>query len=247
MADTVYLYPKTLCSCSDCADTKCKKPSGPRTNMSVRGCELPKCMDCNNRVMLGSRVQPEEKQGWVQLNPRVYSTKYADGFGKIPCEQQGCPKPSYVSWDPRLYSETRYNYIPLDQPPIDGNVRLKDIYERKWNNYGKGMKPYNHINDGHVMYYVDRHIEDAYFKPLFAEKAKEVAVLFKDPMGGVKPEYTRIPQVNTENPTVSMAKKYSGCLSFIQDTQSHREDLLSYQMRKRNQERWETRWSTEAE
>jgi len=203
-------------------------------------------MECNNRVTLGSRIEPDNKQGWAQLNPQVYTEKFTEGFGKIPCNQEGCPNPAYMSLDPRLYSTTRFNYLPLDRPPIDGKVRLKDVYDRKWDNYGQGMKPYTEINDGQIEYYVDRSIENAYFDPLFAEKAKEVSVLFKDPMGSNKPEYTRIPLVNTNNPTVSKPKEYPYCLSFIQDTQSHREDLLSYQMRKRNQERWETRWSTEA-
>lgn len=242
--NTVYLYPKTSCPCENCDDNKCEKPKGVRTNMSVRGCSRPGCMDCHNRVTLGGSIQPRKKHGWVQLNPQVYTDKFDPTFGKIACNQdKNCVDPSYISADPRLYSTTLGNYLPLDRPPINGNVQLNNIYNPKWDGYGQGYTPYSMIRDGQIEYYVDRSIEDAYFEPVFATKAKETAVLFVDPMGSRKPEYSRSPLVNTENPTVSTPNYYPDCLSFIQDTQSHREDLMSLQMRKRGQERWSTRWS----
>lgn len=245
MTDIVYLYPKTSCPCENCQDSKsCQKPKGPKTNMSVRGCSLPECMDCNNRVTIGGGMEPKNKNGYTELNPQVYSDKFAQYFGKIPCQQQGCPAPSYISQDPRLYSTTRYNYLPLDRPPIDGDVRLKNIYDKKYDWYNYNQNPYENIRDGQIEYYIDHSIEEPFFNPLFSQQAKDVAVLYKDPMGGVKPEYSRIPQ-NTYNPTVAKPKSYLNCLSFIEDTQAHREDMLSYQMRKRNQQRWSPRWSME--
>ena len=120
--------------------------------MSVRGCALPDCMECHNRVGLGTAVQPQDKQGWKQLNPQVYTNKFATGFGKVPCDTDGCPSPSYISWDPRLYSTTRNVYLPLDRPPIDGNVQLKDVYDKKWDGYGQGYTPYSMIRDGQIEY-----------------------------------------------------------------------------------------------
>lgn len=243
MSDTIYLYPKTSCPCESCGETKCVKPHGSKTNMSVKGCDYPECLNCTDRVFLGTSIDPVNKSGWSEINPQVYTDKFADGFGKIPCSQgKGCPDPSYISWDPRLYSTTRYNYLPLDRPPIDGNVKLKDVYDKKWDGYGTGYTPYEKIRDGQIEYYIDKSIQHPYFEPLFAEKAREVAALYRDPMGSMKPEYTREPLCNTENPAVNCRTPYPYCLGFMQDTQSHREDLLSYQMRVRNQQRWESRW-----
>jgi hypothetical protein len=242
MAEIIYLYPKTSCPCEETPKT-CTKPSGPKTNMSVRGCDLPKCADFYDRIGLGSSIQPSNKSGWYELNPQVYTDKYATGFGKVPCKQpKGCDDPTYTSLDPRLISAAHNGQVTvLDRPPIDGDVLLKNVYNSNLDNYGTGFMPYDQIRDGQIVYYVDRSIEDAYFKPVFASKANEISNIYIDPMGGVKPEYTRIQE--QENPSTNCRTPYSDNLSFIQDTQSHREDLMSYQMRKRNQQRWETRWS----
>ena len=146
--------------------------------------------------------------------------------------------------DPRLYSSTRANYLPLDRPPIDGDVKLNRLYSTQLDGYGSGFMPYDTIRDGQIVYYIDKSIENPYFEPVFGEPAKISKVLYKDPMGAMKPEYNRTPLVNTENPAITTAKSYPSCLSFIQDTQSFREDLLSHQMNKRNQERWMPRWTT---
>lgn len=244
MADIVYLYPKTSCPCqknSNCSSNG-KEQRGFRSNLSLRDCEYPKCYETHDRIYMNQKSQPLCKQGIVALNPQVYSQKYDPSFGKVPCKKQGCNNPTYLSQDPRLYSVTLADYIPLDAPPINGNVKLKDIYDKKWDNYGACFQPYEKIRDGQIEYYVDKSIEDPYFSPLYADKSKEVAVLYKDPMDAIKPEYTRIPLTNTQNPTTSCRDSYP-CLSFIEDTQSFREDIMSYQMRKRLQQKWETRWS----
>src|SRR3989344_4237511 len=246
MADVINLYPKTSCPCANCGkNTRCFfPPNGVPTNMSVLGCKFPACLDCYDRINLGKNIlEPQNKSGWAGLNPQVYSDKFDPHFGKVPCDTKCCPTPTYIAWDPRLYSATRADYTTLDRPPINGNVLMKDLYKKDLDNYGQGYTPYKDIRDGQIYYYVDRSIDDAYFKPVFAEPAIETAVLYKDPMGALKPEYTRTPVVNTENPTVTTPEFYPYCLSFIQDTQSFREDLMSYQMRKRNQQRWEPRWS----
>lgn len=240
MTDKVYLYPKTSCNCA--TNTKCVEAKGPRTNLSVRGCQIPKCYETNDRIFIEEKFQPQCKNGLVDLNPQVYNSKLDPSFGKIPCKQtNGCNEPSYLSQDPRLYSSTRADYLPLDSPPINGNVKLRDVYSSEWDNYGACYQPYETIRDGQIKYYVDRSIEDPYFPPLYAAPAKAVTVLFKDPMDAMKPEYSRIPLTNNRNPTTTCRDSYP-CLSFTEDTQSHREDLLSYQMRKRLQQKWESRW-----
>lgn len=240
--DIVYIYPQSSCPCENCHNAKCVPPKGAQTNMSVRGCEYPKCLDCNNRIGLNSSIQPQNNSGIVPLNPQVYTDKFSKDFGKIPCKQPGCPSPSYIAPDPRLYSTTRANYLPLDRPPIDGSVRLKNMYKKDLDDYGQGYTPYNQVRAGQIEYYIDKSIQDPFFEPVFATKADVVSVLYKDPMGGLKPEYSRV--VKNVNPTTT-SECYPDCLSFIQDSQSHREDLMSFQMRKRNQEKWSARWPIE--
>lgn len=251
-ADTVYLYPKSSCPCEDCKD-KYKEPSGIATNLSVRGCKVSPYFDCNDRVQLNESIQPAQKSGWVDLNPQVYTDKIARGFNPVlepvdvnNSKQKGsCKYPNYISRDPRQWSSTRGSYLPLDNPPMNGDVKLKNIYEKKWDNYGCGFEPYKNIRDGQITYYYDKSIEDPYFSPLYGQKAEIHKVLYKDPMGAMKPEYNREWLSNTDNPTITTAKEYPYCLSYIQDTQSHREDMLAHQMRRRNQERWMPRWNFE--
>lgn len=243
MTDIVYLYPKTSCPCGESVE-KWPLPQGQRTNLSVQGCKVPEFFEYHDRLELSNAIEPRNKQGWVEINPQVYTEKYDPTFSQVKCQTaKGCPQPSWVSADPRMYYPQTDTYMALDRPPINGNVRLDNVYNESLDGYGIGFTPYEKIRDGQIVYYVDRSIEDAFFKPNFSDKSRETAVLYQDPMGSLKPEYNREPLINTENPTVTTALSYPDCLSFIQDTSSFREDLMALQMRKRNQERWDTRWS----
>jgi hypothetical protein len=258
MADIVYMYPKNSCPNATCGN-KYSFPIGDKggnaTNFSVRGCSVPDFYTCYDRAELSTSVQPKgENQDLVALNPQVYSDKIAEGFHKISCKTQGsakgsakpdvgCVDPTYFSWDPRQFDPVRAQHLFLDLPPIDGDVRLKDVYDKRYKNYGSGSMPYKDIKDGQIMYYIDKSIEDAFYKPVYSEPAKESSVLFKDPMGAMKPEYNRTPLINTTNPTTTTPKSYPYCLSFIQDSQSFREDIMALQQRKHNQEKYSARWA----
>ena len=60
-------------------------------------------------------------------------------------------------------------------------------------------------------------------------------------MGALKPQYPRSPLVRT-NPVGPTRDNYQGCLSWMQDSLEHREDLIGLQMRKINQQRYAPRW-----
>jgi hypothetical protein len=114
--------------------------------------------------------------------------------------------------------------------------------------YGQGYKTYSDITAGQVLYYTDKSREDAYYRPLFSQPVETSTVVYRDPMGAMKPEYPRI--VPYENPMTSSPAtngcnfgENEYCLSFIKDTQQHREDILASQMAKRNQQRWMPRWA----
>lgn len=243
MTDTVYLYPKTSCYLGECKKSY-PVSQGPRTNLSVRGCQVSPYFDCYYSALLKTEVQPQDTQGWYDLNPQAYSDKMAQDFNRVACKvAPTCPQPSFISMDPRLFDSPRADYLALDRPPTTGDVRLADVYDPKYENYGRGSMPYEDIRDGDITYYVDKSIQSPFYKPVFSEPAEERLSLFQDPMGAMKPNADRIPLVNVDNPVTTTATSYPYCLSFIQDSQSHREDLMSYQQRKHNQEKWTVRWT----
>jgi len=246
--DVIYLYPKSSCPCENCLSSYPIPNNGPKSNLSVRGCEIYPYFDCYNRVEMKKEIQPDDSNGIYDLNPQAYTNKLAEGFDAIKCPNNtpiapSCSQQIYLSRDPRQFNSIRADYMPLDSIPINGNVRLKNVYSVP-DSYGIGFTPYDKIGDGQIVYYIDKSIQNAFYKPVFSEPAEESSVLFRDPMGAMKPEYNRTPLINTNNPTVTNVKNYPYCLSFIQDTQSFREDIMALQQRKNNQEKWSARWGT---
>lgn len=256
MADIVYLYPKTSCSLGACKGSY-SIPQGPPTNLSVADSQadspaalptqklISPYFDCYYKAELQQNIQPICDTGTRVLNPQVYTSKIAEGFDKVGCSvAKGCPQPTFISRDPRQFNAARAEYLPIDTPPIDGDVRLKNIYNEEYDSYGNlgGFQPYANIKDGQIMYYLDRSIADAFYHPVFSEPAEQTLNLYKDPMGAMKPEANRKALINTENPAVTQPTFYPYCLSSIQDSQSFREDLMALQQRKHNQEKWSVRW-----
>jgi len=247
MTDVINLYPKTSCPCEDCEKSYKIPSEGIKSNLSIRGHRLSPYFDYYDRVEIKREQQPKNDSGLYQLNPQSYTNKMARDFGKVPCQTaSSCPNPSWMSWDPRLFSETRVGYTPLDRPPTSGTVKLKNVYKDGYTyDRALGFEGYDQIGDGDITYYIDRSIENAFYKPVFSEPAEETSHIFVDPMGGIKPEYNRRPLVNTENPLVTKPISYPYCLSFMQDTQSQREDIMALQSRKMNQSKWSARWANE--
>ena len=242
MTDTITMYPKTLCDVN-CKNTYPVCETNRKTNLSMKTCNSSDFFNCYSTIELKKEIQPQDKTGIYELNPDVYYNKIAKGFDKIGCKTD-CPNETYISTDPRLLDVLRSQYLPLDRPPMSGNVKLKDVYNKNLDNYKTGFSGnYSDINDGQITYYIDRSIESAFYKPVYSEPSEETTVLFKDPMGSIKPEYNRTAIINTQNPTTTSYPCYPYHLSFLQDTQSFREDLISLQQRKNNQEKWSARWN----
>jgi hypothetical protein len=245
MTDIINLYPKTSCPCETHKQSYKVPSDGIKSNLSIRGSTLSPYFDYYDRAEFSRQIQPEDKTEHYVLNPKSYANKTAPDFGKIPCQTaSSCPAPSWMSWDPRLFSVTRVGYTPLDRPPPAGEVRLKNTYKNGYT-YDRaiGFHGYEELEDGDITYYIDKSIENPFFKPVFSEPAQEYSSIFVDPMGSIKPEYNRVALVNTENPTVTTPESYPYCLSFIQDSQSHREDIMALQTRKMNQSKWSARWA----
>jgi hypothetical protein len=242
MTDTITLYPKTLCDI-DCKNTYKISDTNRKTNLAVNTCNPNDFFNCYSKIELKKDIQPQDKYGIYDLNPQLYQNNLAPGFDKIGCRTE-CPNETYISNDPRLLDVLRAQYLPLDRPPMTGNVKLKDVYDKKIDNYKTGyLKNYSDINDGQITYYIDKSIENAFYKPVYSEPSIETTNLLQDPMGSIKTEHNRTAIVNTQNPATTSYQCYPYNLSFIQDSASYREDLIALQQRKNNQQKWSARWT----
>lgn len=243
MNDIVNLYPTTSCDNYTCGGNY-NIEKGFKSNLSINGYKPSEYFKCYNKIELENSEQQFKNQGFTSLNPQFYTEKISKNFKIAPCKQSSsCPDKTFISQDPRLYSAPLAQYMPLDIPPITGKVKLKDIYNSNLDNYKTGYKTYEDMNDGQIEYYIDKSIADPLYKPVYTENAKQIKNLYQDPMGSIKLECNREPIINTKNPTIFQRDNYPTCLSFLQDTQSHREDLISLQQRKHNQEKWSSRWN----
>jgi hypothetical protein len=239
--DVIYKYSQSSCQCNKCDNVeKVEDTDKHPTNMSVYNCDF----DCFGDGPFKYAIEPNLKHGYTTLNPELQQQLYSKDFQKIECknknDNKGC-ETVYTSTDPRLVNVPLAQLQTLDRPPFDGSIDLKSIYtDRTLDNYGQNYKSYSDINAGQITYYIDKSREDVFYEPLFNTSAQMVGTLYKDPMGVIKPEYNRYP-LKCRDP-LNM-NKHSGGLSWITDTQSHREDLIALQMRRQNQSRYEPRWT----
>jgi hypothetical protein len=239
-------YYKSSCNCHNCTRKKYREPAGNPTNMSVRGCNFSQYYNCYDENFFRSNIEPRYKTGYESINPEVIQDKYAKNFALISENKSRLPKScenAYISSDPRLISASHNGQVlALDRPPIDSTVCLDDLNNENLKEYGKNYNTYSDINAGQIEYYIDKSRSDPFFNPLFTIPSKSIGKVYKDPMGSMKPQYNRHSLVcNSMLDTTN--DNYSGGLSWIQDSTSHREDLLSLQMRKRNEQRWMPRWT----
>ena len=209
------------------------------TNMSIRHCKIPKNFDSHNKMLFRDGIEPEKKNGYIYLNPSAMQSQYATDFFPV----QSSSKVQYRSNDPRLISASRGgDRLTLDNPPIDSQINLDKIYtDKNLNNYGKSYNTYSDIKAGQITYYIDKSIKDPFFSPLFSTPINSQGILYRDPMGSFKAQYEREP-LNSNDPINTDKKYYKGGLSWIEDSQEHREDLLSKQMSKYNSQKWSSRW-----
>ena len=223
----------------DCQNDPLSLEYGMPTNISVNNCEIPKYYGYQ---VIRSNIEPRNLSGYEYFNPQTLNY-YMEDYQLIDCGDElsdNCKK-VYVSTDPRLTDVARSINTALDRPPISGTVHMKDVYNLP-DDYGKSnYRTYKDVNLGQILYYNDKSIEDPFFNPNFTNSARMNATLFQDPMNSLKPNYNRVP-LKCDNHLNTTRNHYDGELSWMEDTQEFREDLMARQMRKRNQERWNSRW-----
>jgi hypothetical protein len=246
MTNVIYKSPQSSCSCLECDKNNFGRENGIPTNLGLVDSNVNDYYECYNRKIFKQNFVPKNEDGSYFLNPYVVNDpeRNAIDFGYIDNSGKDCPGKTYISMDPRLFDAKRGQRYALDAPPFDDTVKLKDVYDEKFLNYGKNYKTYSDIKAGNIVYYIDKSIQDAFYEPNFSEPAYEVGMIYQDPMGSIKPEYNRIPLIPQPNKATNISSDYSGYRSsFLDDSQQHREDLMALQSRKQNQSRWEPRWT----
>ena len=269
MANVIYNYPKSSCECYNCNNKKYKIPEGVPTNMSVPGCKYSKYYDCYPKRIF--KIQEEPVNRDILFTPKklvannkensftgdglfVLNKSLVEEFRDNPefrainsesCPSSSCRGVTYLNSDPRLFNAAGGTWLQLDRPPIETDTKLKDLVtDKSLDNYGQNYKSYNDVNAGQILYYIDRNLQDAFYEPIFSKKATAVGTMYKDPMGNMRPQYDRIPNQKYD-PILGNPCDVSGeyCLSWMKDTQHHREDLLALQMRSSNETRFAPRWT----
>jgi hypothetical protein len=194
--------------------------------------------NCNIQTpsMFHQEVQPKKNDGYIYLNPSAMQSKSAFDFKPFINKQDSfCSKLQYSSADPRLISASHGGQrLTFGNPPIDDKNYLDEL---SLDNYGKNYNTYSDINAGNITYYINNSIKDPLFKPIFSIPSRLTSTFYKDPMGSIKPQYYRQP-LNYYDPINSDKKYYNGGLSWLEDSQEHREDILSKQMNKINEQRF---------
>lgn len=228
------------CNCYKCTQQRYMdiQPGAVPTNLFIPNCEKPSGFNCGNALVFRQDIQPRHQVGYHTLNPQVVQEKFTPGFYKAPCNKE-----VYLSNDPRLISVAHGGAVlHLDRPPLDSNIQLSELNtEPALNNYGRGYMTYADINAGDIEYYIDKSVRDPFYQPVFNTPAHVTSVLFRDPMGVYKPHYERIP-MSYKNPVTDPKNHFDGSLSFIDDSQAYRQDLMARQMAIRNQQRWQSHW-----
>jgi hypothetical protein len=122
-----------------------------------------------------------------------------------------------------------FNYRPDTIP------RLNEIYTYPGANLfaAKTYPTLQSAVGGNIYYNVgERNIKEFFSAPVFMNKAEIIAKPYTDPMGSFRPQYERIQKENNN----------LGQLTWIQDSNEWREDLMARQQRKRNESEYEPRW-----
>jgi hypothetical protein len=214
------------------------------TNMFINNCEMPESLIKCNNMIYNQNIQPKKYSNKISkvINPQVYDhRKRSDKFFEVDCNRDICPSTSYISTDPRLVSPLHSGQmLQLDTPPLDSSVDIESINKNtSLDNYGKKYKSYSDINAGQIQYYSSELTDYPYNEPNFVTKSNVISGLFKDPMDNVKPYYDMNP-IKDYNPLRNT--QTNDKLSWLEDSQHHRENILASQMSKINQTKWTTRW-----
>jgi hypothetical protein len=137
--------------------------------------------------------------------------------------------------DPRSFSSDGRMMTFGDDGVTNGKVCLNDIHTGYYDSYAD-------IRAGQIAYYIDKEVQRPFPSQLFNLKNSKISYEdYIDPNGVHKP-HRRIMYNDSDNhlPSSSpFSPSSQSCLSFIKDTQTFRNDILSSHMWRRHQEEYE--------
>lgn len=124
--------------------------------------------------------------------------------------------------DPRLYHSMSNEYIN----PHFGTCISSMITREFLDKHGK---KFNSTVKGQIKYYNSD--KNPFNTPFFSDKSKNYKKIYTDPMGNTSIQHIHVPN-KKHNPISDNEYDIKGeyCLSWIKDSQFHREDLLSRKM-----------------
>ena len=150
-----YLQNKlSSCDCYNCANNLYLS-----TKNYANNCDFSPYFECENKLFFKNQIEPNNKNGSTFLNPTNISKSYASDFYAIDCSKSPIGNFNgigYSSTDPRLISSMHNGQVlVLDKPPIDENIKLKNVYtDPRLKYYGQKYNDYRDINSGQILYYV---------------------------------------------------------------------------------------------
>ena len=188
-------------------------------------------------ILLNSDVN-SVRTGTAFLNPHLFLANLSPGYMR---EESGL----FVDkGDPRNFDTRRGIENQFSSPPMTGSIKRSEIYSSpKLSGYqaGKTYNGYGSISAGQIVYRIDKAIQDPFYKPVFPQKLKSIGYQYTDPMGVKKPQYVSV-QNWGGNPLSTPLSAGSESSTFARDTNNHRSDIISAQMRKYNQSRYEVQY-----
>jgi len=161
-------------------------------------------------------------------------------FAPIPCSNPSCNSTVYASNDPKLCSAGHSGQrIVLDKPPTIGDLFTIDGLDPSIecsNSSLVGYKDSSYINlkDGSIKYYYDIGLATPFIHQLFDSEHRIIKETYTDPMGICKPHYLFVPTQKKD-----IRSSCFRCPAWLRDSQIHREDLLSKQLAKTNQNNYQ--------
>jgi hypothetical protein len=157
-------------------------------------------------------------------------------FVPVLCSDQACNNVVYASNDPKLCSAGHSGQrIVLDKPPANGDLFTVDglnpsIECSNLSSTGYKDSSYINLRDGSIQYYYDVDLATPFTPYLFDSKHRIIKETYTDPMGICKPHYFFVETQKADTPESCL-----GCPTWLRDSQFHREDMLSRQLAKINQ------------
>lgn len=151
----------------------------------------------------------------------------------------------WTSEDSRLKNPRTGNIsLVLDRPPTDQSVDPDAVSSYKnCEKYKTGFSRYKDLQ-GQIVYYVDNELATPFPSPVFENEAAVMGYNFVTPMNGIEPRYERNP-LKCKNCLQTRCRcDYLGGLSWIDDSNEQREDIIALQMGRINKTQWAPRWGS---